>query len=160
MFNATFDWILLKFLELFGEGMELHRNQAFSNYHSKGFRAKVAKRYLVLSLSNEIWQFQPDSRPIFSEKTLDLNSFSLLKWTKRTQARSNRSINWTISVCAWYCIVTMPINTWWHCISKQPATSLMSSSLLSENSNESVLMEWCKVPWQSNLNWWRSSCDM
>jgi hypothetical protein len=28
-----------------------------------------------------MWQFQPLSRPIFSEKTLDLSSFSLLKWT-------------------------------------------------------------------------------
>uniref|UniRef100_A0A2M4DJD1 Secreted protein n=1 Tax=Anopheles darlingi TaxID=43151 RepID=A0A2M4DJD1_ANODA len=68
------------------------------------------------SLSSEMWQFQPLSSPIFSEKTRERSSFSLLKCTNRMQARSSRSINCTISVCAWYCIVTMPMNTWWLCI--------------------------------------------
>lgn len=103
------------------------------------------KLLLCSSLSNEIWQFHPDSRPIFSLKTRERNSFSLLKCTNRMHARSKRSTNWTTSICAWYCIVTMPMNTWWHCISKHPSASQMSSALLlSENSSESELMECCR----------------
>lgn len=45
-----------------------------------------------------MWQFQPASRPIFSAKTRLRSSFSLLKWTKRMQAFSSRSINRTTSV--------------------------------------------------------------
>ena len=118
--------------------------------------------YLVRSLSSEIWQFQPLSKPIFSEKTRERSSFSLLKWTKRIQARSSCSIkvtykfilciklqdyhqfilnilNHTISVWAWYCIETIPIKIWLHCNSKQPSTVLTSSSFASLNSNESEI---------------------
>ena len=33
-----------------------------------------------------MWQFQPDSKPIFSEKTRLRSSFSFEKWTKRIHA--------------------------------------------------------------------------
>lgn len=51
--------------------------------------------HLPRSLSREMWQFQPLSRPIFSEKTRDRSSFSLLKWTNLIQARSSWSISCT-----------------------------------------------------------------
>lgn len=54
-------------------------------------------RYLAPSLSNEIWQFQPLSRPIFSEKTRERSSFSLLKWTNLMHALSSCSISCTCS---------------------------------------------------------------
>ena len=41
----------------------------------------------------EMWQFHPVSSPIFSENTLDLSSFSLLKWTNLMQAKSGHLLN-------------------------------------------------------------------
>ncbi len=58
---------------------------------SIGGRWAVPRCYLM-------WQFQPLSRPIFSEKTRERSSFSLLKCTKRMHAWSSCSISCTYTI--------------------------------------------------------------
>lgn len=54
----------------------------------------------------------------------------------------------TMSVWAWYCIVTIPIKIWLHCNSKQPSMSSISLSLFSFRSKESAT----KMHQYSNLS--------
>jgi hypothetical protein len=60
-----------------------------------------------------------------------------------TEQYGQRTIH-TMSICAWYCIVTIPINTWLHCSSKQPSTPLTSSSCASFPSRESACNTLCQ----------------